>query len=106
MVVPARPDVVSDVVVDDGRDCELGLQEGGPAEVDHGSEQPVLVAEVVVQGRRRNTRRIADGPRRDVHVGRLSKEASGGLDDAASHVHGPRLADLYSASQDLNIASL
>jgi len=50
------PDVVSDVVVDDGcRRARLVSQECGPAEVDHGGEQPLLVAEVVVEGRARLT---------------------------------------------------
>ena len=63
MVVPARPDVVGDMVMDDGCNDPLGLQEGGPAEVDHGGEQAILVAEVVVQGRRSDASCIADGSR-------------------------------------------
>src|SRR5580700_9584428 len=106
VVIPARPDVVSDMIVDDGCDGALGLQEGGPAEVDHRGEQPVLVAEVVVQGRRGNASCIADGSRGDVCVGGLGQEASGRLEDAGSDGHGARLADLYSASQDIYISSL
>ena len=86
--------------MDDGCDGKLGLQEGGPAEVDHGGEQPVLVAEVVVQGRRGNAGCIADGSGGDIHVGGLGEEASGGFEDAGSDGHGLRLAILYSASQD------
>jgi hypothetical protein len=45
VVVPARTDVVSDMVMDDGGDGALGLQECCPAEV-----------EMVVEGRRGNAR--------------------------------------------------
>ncbi len=94
------------MVVDDGCDGVLGLQEGGPTEVDHGGEQPILVAEVVVQGRRGNASCIADGSRGDVYVGGLGEEASGGFEDAGSDGHRPRLATLYSASQANDVASL
>ena len=63
VVVPAGSDVVGHVLVYDRCDGAFGLQEVRPSEVDHRGEQPVLVAKVVVEGRRRDPGRVAHRPR-------------------------------------------
>jgi hypothetical protein len=52
VVVPARSDVVGDLLVHDDRDLALRLQELRPAEVDHGRQKPFLVTEMVIERRR------------------------------------------------------
>jgi hypothetical protein len=74
VVVPARSDVVGDLLVHDDRDLALRLQELRPAEVDHGRQKPFLVTEMVIERRRGDpasqTARVDASARRTGRAGR------------------------------------
>jgi hypothetical protein len=75
VVVPARSDIVGDLLVHDDRDLALRLQELRPAEVDPGRQKPFLVAEMVIERRRvtpaaSQTARVDASARRTGRAGR------------------------------------
>src|SRR5207244_8052893 len=106
MVVPAAPDVIEGILVRAGCHVPLALEEASPATVDDGGEQPLLVAEVMVERRRRDACGLADLARRDFWIGRAREEVDRRLEDSGLRVHEREASPSYSASQQDSVASL
>ena len=99
MVVPAAPDVIEGVLVCAGGYGPLALEEASPATVDDRGEQPLLVAEVMVERRRGDARGLADLARGDFWIGRAREEIDRRLEDSGLRVHEREASPSYSASQ-------